>query len=132
MLERNIYQRAVTSLCLVVVVLVTLETLSLTAQSVSPPLKAARVSDDAIGTNAWNTLCANIVIRRSRVDAEGKPLPGLIPTVTYRFERTRSGQHWKTTLTLVDVAPTGASRPRSATTAAPAFRFEDDGDGTPP
>ena len=82
----------------------------------------------------WNTVTADITVRRSRVAADGTPAGEAAPTTRYRWERRLTAAGWHSTLTLVDGA-----RPVIDTSAGPKAldnpfaiaRIEDDEDGSP-
>lgn len=82
----------------------------------------------------WNTFSALVTIRRSVLNADERPLAERTPPVTYLWERTQSGQRWKTTMTFMTGTRPGITTPSGATESLPPdiVRIEDDGDGEGP
>jgi len=82
---------------------------------------------------SWNTVSADVTIRRTHLKADGSLLSA-VPSVTYHFEEMDTASGRKTTMTLV-----AADHPQVRTTAGPVqlndtysvMRIEDDGDGSP-
>jgi hypothetical protein len=96
------------------------------------PAKAARPT--VTRTPDWDRFSAEITLKRTHVDANGKPKGEFSPDVTYRWERTSNGNGWKTRITLVRqsqplVHSVTATRPLEVPIAV--SRMEDDEDGTP-
>ena len=65
----------------------------------------------------WNNFSAEVTIRRGLRDAAHPSAKDDGPPVKYRWERTQSGGHWKSTMVVVGgtrpdiVTPTGMSQP---------------------
>ena len=82
----------------------------------------------------WNTFSAEVTIRRGLRDAAHPSAKDDGPPVKYRWERTQSGGHWKSTMVVVGgtrpdiVTPTGTLQPIPPVIT----RIEEDGDGTEP
>jgi len=61
-----------------------------------PAVHAAPVI--AAHTDGWDTLTADITLRRGRRDARGRRVGAAAKPIRYRLERTRVGGAWRTTL----------------------------------
>ena len=86
-------------------------------------------------TDPWNTLSADITLRRSRVDAAGQPVGDGVTAQRYHWERSSATGHWKTTMTLAPASPLSL---RTLSGTAPVddrlmvARIEDNEDGSGP
>lgn len=85
-------------------------------------------------TDSWNTLVAEISVRRRQLSADGSTVGVPPPAATYRLERSMASGSWKTVLTVLAMerAPLysldgliGSPAPLTVS------RIEDDEDGTP-
>jgi len=97
-----------------------------------PPTKAARPA--VMRSPDWDRFSADITLKRTHVDASGTPKGEFSPDVTYRWERTKNGNGWKTRITLVRqsqpiVQSANGTRPLEVPVAV--SRMEDDEDGSP-
>jgi hypothetical protein len=105
-----------------------------TALAVAVPLSQeyVRAVDRPGPQDQWNTVRAEVTIRRGLRDVGHPSANNDGPAVKYRWERTQSGPHWKTTMAVISstrpdiVTPTGQSQAIPPAIA----RIEDDGDGT--
>ena len=99
------------------------------------PAPAASKAASLAPTDAWNTLSADITLRRSRVDAAGQPVGDSVTAQQYHWERSSATGHWKTTMTLAPASPV-AQRTLSGTAPVDdrllVARIEDDEDGSGP
>jgi hypothetical protein len=97
-----------------------------------PPAKAARPT--VARAPDWDRFSADITLKRTQLDASGTPKGEFSPDVTYRWERTKNGNGWKTRITLVRqsqpiVHSANGTRPLEVPVAV--SRMEDDEDGSP-
>ncbi|HXH05491.1 MAG TPA: hypothetical protein VNI83_02760, partial [Vicinamibacterales bacterium] len=82
----------------------------------------------------WSAFAADVIIRRSRVDAAGRPLGSFAPAVTYRWEQTRTPRGVRTVFALVAserrmVRTLHGEEPLDSPFAI--ARVEEEGDGSP-
>jgi len=84
--------------------------------------------------STWNTVTADITIKRRRVATDGTPVGDAAPVVRYRWERRLTASGWHSSLTLVDEARPvidTSSGPRPLDNPFAIARIEDDEDGSP-
>jgi hypothetical protein len=75
---------------------------------------------------AWDTFSADVTIRRSMVRRDGSPGPAA-PEMRYRLVRTLGESGWKTTMTVLSVAPDTiqtSKGPQSVSRKVPVSRIE--------
>jgi hypothetical protein len=83
----------------------------------------------------WDAFRADVTIRQRRVDRDGSPVGANRPAVSYHVERTRDGNVWRTSMTLLDVeAPVVTARGGEVRLDSPfaIARIEMDADGEAP
>ena len=82
----------------------------------------------------WNTFTADVTIRRGLRDEWQQPIGSDGPAVMYRWQRSQSDGHWKTTMSVVNGPRPAVETPTGQWQAIPPAitRIEDDGDGTGP
>jgi hypothetical protein len=88
----------------------------------------------APAAETWNTFSADITIRHSRVQADGRPAGGATPAMRYHWERRLTGTGWKSTMTFENETPVSVQSPGGHKQIENPFaiaRIEDDEDGTP-
>jgi hypothetical protein len=114
----------------------TLAGLCLPGPAATAALDAAPAGQAKVAPAAerWNTFSADITIRHSRLNADGRPASGATPAMRYRWERRLTGTGWKSTMTFENEAPVSVQSPGGRKQIENPFaiaRIEDDEDGTP-
>lgn len=82
----------------------------------------------------WNSFSADVIIRRGVHGPAHQPEGSEATAVAYRWERTREGGRWKSTMRVVTSGRVGVAAPTGKTLVIPPLisRIEDDEDGTGP
>jgi hypothetical protein len=88
----------------VALLVMSLDLTSLVARTQHAGAQAARPKPLTV-SDAWDTFVAEIRIRRSRVDAEGKVQGMEAPPIEYRWERSATANGWKTIVTVLSRPP---------------------------
>ncbi len=93
-----------------------------------PPDETGATPDD------WDTFSADITVRHSRVQADGTPFDAAASPTQYHWERSRTANGWKTTVTTSTAARVTLNASDGAVIQDNRFsvaRIEDDEDGSP-